>query len=65
MTELGMTPDTTDRMKTASATLVLVEKLSSVEQKMTLVTYSASESNSIANSAELTAALERWSQPGG
>ncbi|QDU98792.1 phage resistance protein [Lignipirellula cremea] len=31
MTELGMTPDTTDRMKTAAATQLLVDKLSGAE----------------------------------
>lgn len=31
MTELGMTPETTDRMKTANATQVLVDKLSTAE----------------------------------
>lgn len=31
MTEMGMTPDSTDRMKTANATQVLVDKLSTAE----------------------------------
>ena len=32
MTELGMTPDTTDRMKTAAATQGIVDQLSAGEQ---------------------------------
>ena len=66
MTELGMVPDTTDRMKTAAATQAIVDQLSAGEQsaivrllaKATVATSEAAMGECVSKAAELEGNLD-------
>ena len=66
MTEMGMTPDATDRMKTAAATQGIVDQLSAAEQadivgvlaKATVATSEAAMGECVGKAAELDGNLD-------